>query len=135
MRPGILRKIMRVPQINPSYNYDIDLPPSKAKEIAEAMDISLEEAKALIQRCISDPIAFQKQQRFIEQMKREPDKRPVKAWQLRHTEKSIGRNSPCPCGSGKKFKKCCIKKERYLGVIVHRGEIEEHTTRKYKKYR
>ena len=21
----------------------------------------------------------------------------------------IGRNSPCPCGSGKKFKKCCLK--------------------------
>lgn len=20
----------------------------------------------------------------------------------------LGRNSPCPCGSGKKFKKCCI---------------------------
>jgi len=23
----------------------------------------------------------------------------------------IGRNAPCPCGSGKKFKKCCIDKE------------------------
>lgn len=21
----------------------------------------------------------------------------------------VGRNDPCPCGSGKKFKKCCIK--------------------------
>jgi preprotein translocase subunit SecA len=21
---------------------------------------------------------------------------------------AIGRNNPCPCGSGKKFKKCCI---------------------------
>ena len=21
-----------------------------------------------------------------------------------------GRNDPCPCGSGKKFKKCCINK-------------------------
>ncbi|MFC4024726.1 SEC-C metal-binding domain-containing protein [Oceanobacillus longus] len=21
----------------------------------------------------------------------------------------IGRNDPCPCGSGKKFKKCCGK--------------------------
>ncbi len=26
------------------------------------------------------------------------------------TSKKIGRNDPCPCGSGKKFKKCCIKK-------------------------
>jgi HEAT repeat protein len=23
----------------------------------------------------------------------------------------IGRNTPCPCGSGKKYKKCCLKKE------------------------
>lgn len=23
----------------------------------------------------------------------------------------IGRNSPCPCGSGKKYKRCCEKKE------------------------
>ena len=23
---------------------------------------------------------------------------------------NIGRNHPCPCGSGKKFKKCCISK-------------------------
>ncbi|MFO0974097.1 MAG: SEC-C metal-binding domain-containing protein [Phycisphaerae bacterium] len=22
----------------------------------------------------------------------------------------IGRNDPCPCGSGKKFKQCCAKK-------------------------
>jgi preprotein translocase subunit SecA len=24
-----------------------------------------------------------------------------------HKEKKIGRNDPCPCGSGKKYKKCC----------------------------
>nr|MBC8146823.1 SEC-C domain-containing protein [Bacteroidota bacterium] len=22
----------------------------------------------------------------------------------------VGRNKPCPCGSGKKYKKCCLKK-------------------------
>ncbi len=26
------------------------------------------------------------------------------------TEKKVGRNDPCPCGSGKKYKKCCINK-------------------------
>lgn len=25
-------------------------------------------------------------------------------------EKKIGRNEPCPCGSGKKYKKCCLNK-------------------------
>lgn len=24
-------------------------------------------------------------------------------------EPRIGRNDPCPCGSGKKYKKCCMK--------------------------
>lgn len=28
-------------------------------------------------------------------------------------ENKIGRNEPCPCGSGKKFKKCCIDKGVY----------------------
>ncbi|MCK4921549.1 MAG: SEC-C domain-containing protein [Bacteroidales bacterium] len=25
--------------------------------------------------------------------------------------KDIGRNDPCPCGSGKKYKKCCLNKK------------------------
>jgi preprotein translocase subunit SecA len=29
---------------------------------------------------------------------------------MKRTEKKIGRNEPCPCGSGKKYKKCCMKK-------------------------
>jgi len=24
---------------------------------------------------------------------------------------NVGRNSPCPCGSGKKYKKCCLLRE------------------------
>jgi hypothetical protein len=27
------------------------------------------------------------------------------------TEQKSGRNDPCPCGSGKKYKKCCLKNE------------------------
>ncbi|MBA7557648.1 hypothetical protein ES705_50412 [subsurface metagenome] len=27
------------------------------------------------------------------------------------TVKKIGRNDPCPCGSGKKYKHCCLKKK------------------------
>ena len=34
---------------------------------------------------------------------------PVKVLPARkRRKKEIGRNSPCPCGSGKKFKRCCI---------------------------
>jgi hypothetical protein len=29
----------------------------------------------------------------------------------------VGRNDPCPCGSGKKFKKCCIHKRQVGGLL------------------
>lgn len=32
---------------------------------------------------------------------------PQKRKPVKRTDKKIGRNSPCPCGSGKKYKKCC----------------------------
>ena len=28
-------------------------------------------------------------------------------------EEKLGRNDPCPCGSGKRFKKCCLRKGRF----------------------
>lgn len=31
--------------------------------------------------------------------------------------KKVGRNDPCPCGSGKKYKKCCIDKKRQNSVV------------------
>jgi uncharacterized protein YecA (UPF0149 family) len=33
--------------------------------------------------------------------------REVKQIKLEHPK--VGRNDPCPCGSGKKYKKCCGK--------------------------
>jgi preprotein translocase subunit SecA len=37
-----------------------------------------------------------------------PKKQPV-----RRVDK-IGRNDPCPCGSGKKYKNCCLKNEKVV---------------------
>jgi uncharacterized protein len=50
-----------------------------------------------------------------------PNVRAIHAWWLarrdhhapasapaRRTEPHVGRNDPCPCGSGKKYKKCCL---------------------------
>ncbi|MBN2476917.1 MAG: SEC-C domain-containing protein [Pirellulales bacterium] len=34
---------------------------------------------------------------------------------IRHRQQRVGRNDPCPCGSGKKFKNCCMRK-RGVGV-------------------
>ncbi|MGG0716241.1 SEC-C domain-containing protein [Robertmurraya massiliosenegalensis] len=33
----------------------------------------------------------------------------------------IGRNEPCPCGSGKKYKQCCLKKEK----VVELGQVQQ----------
>jgi len=30
---------------------------------------------------------------------------------VRRDGKKVGRNDPCPCGSGKKYKRCCLPKE------------------------
>ncbi|RTZ97435.1 MAG: preprotein translocase subunit SecA [Deltaproteobacteria bacterium] len=35
------------------------------------------------------------------------DAEPPKRKPVKRKEKKVGRNAPCPCGSGKKFKKCC----------------------------
>ncbi len=34
---------------------------------------------------------------------------------------NIGRNDPCPCGSGKKFKKCCANKTQETPVGLKAG--------------
>jgi uncharacterized protein YecA (UPF0149 family) len=34
---------------------------------------------------------------------------PAPAETIRKQEAEPGRNDPCPCGSGKKYKQCCLK--------------------------
>ena len=36
----------------------------------------------------------------------------VKKQPVRTAAKKVGPNDPCPCGSGKKYKKCCMQKEK-----------------------
>lgn len=45
----------------------------------------------------------------------------AKVWKEAHTQKirkfdKIGRNDPCPCGSGKKYKNCCLSSGKFEGV-------------------
>ena len=39
-------------------------------------------------------------------------KSAVKKQPVRTAAKKVGPNDPCPCGSGKKYKKCCMQKEK-----------------------
>ena len=36
----------------------------------------------------------------------------VKKQPVRNAAKKVGPNDPCPCGSGKKYKKCCMQKDK-----------------------
>ncbi len=36
---------------------------------------------------------------------------PEKKIEPYHAGPKVGRNDPCPCGSGLKYKKCCLAKE------------------------
>ena len=39
-------------------------------------------------------------------------KTAVKKEPIRNAAKKVGPNDPCPCGSGKKYKKCCMQKDK-----------------------
>lgn len=49
---------------------------------------------------------------------------------IRKYNKKIGRNDPCPCGSGLKYKKCCLKTGEYEKVRELTGmemrQIRDH---------
>ncbi len=44
------------------------------------------------------------------------------------SQRRVGRNDPCPCGSGKKFKKCCLGQEwrREMSPATETAEEERH---------
>ena len=54
----------------------------------------------------SEKKVVQKMDRRLDQLNRQHGQ-PISV-----TRVKIGRNDPCPCSSGKKFKKCCISKTR-----------------------
>ncbi|HAT83148.1 MAG TPA: SEC-C domain-containing protein, partial [Eubacterium sp.] len=44
--------------------------------------------------------------------KREEIRKDFNRSRIYHAPKKPGRNDPCPCGSGKKYKNCCMKKDQ-----------------------
>ncbi|MEW6672931.1 MAG: preprotein translocase subunit SecA [Thermodesulfobacteriota bacterium] len=75
----------------------------------DMIDRIKEETLAVLFRIqISEPEVIEdlskpKEQNFVlSHGEDDPKKQPQK-----RTDKKIGRNAPCPCGSGKKYKKCC----------------------------
>ena len=53
---------------------------------------------------------------------------------FQHERERAGRNAPCPCGSGKKYKKCCLRKRDTppkfpIGTIAFYGPDDKTTTK------
>jgi len=37
----------------------------------------------------------------------------------------VGRNDPCPCGSGRKYKQCCLAKDEAAAAVARAKAAEE----------
>jgi preprotein translocase subunit SecA len=100
-----------------------------------------EELKANIQRDIVYqiiPVSFQYEQ-HLRQVEAEQQRRLLAAQQagaadgnakgartVRHSVRLPGRNEPCPCGSGKKFKVCHWGREEELIALLQQRQADQH---------
>ena len=75
---------------------------SKVKEPSEE-DLQMQHAQA------DDILHPQQQADAAGNVSKSADDNAPKPAPVKRTEKKVGRNEPCPCGSGKKFKQCCGK--------------------------
>lgn len=75
-------------------SFGIDLRSSRPFEIAQWLEGEWEEEPEL--------------ERLLEQ-----DRQQQKVFRLKPGMKKPGRNDPCPCGSGEKFKKCCMARTTF----------------------
>ena len=65
--------------------------------------------KLTIAHPVAEPVRTaqpEQEMEFIHGDVPEPEKKPRKQQPVR-SQPSVGRNEPCPCGSGRKYKKCC----------------------------
>mgnify|MGYP002725586531 CR=1 FL=1 len=46
----------------------------------------------------------------------QPGQAPSKPKTVRRKGKKLGRNDPCHCGSGKKYKQCCLSSDEAAGA-------------------
>jgi len=78
---------------------------------ADMMDRVNEETLGILYRiAIAAPREIEEMQKPREQdmvFSGSGDAEPPKRQPVKRKEKKVGRNAPCPCGSGKKYKKCC----------------------------
>ncbi len=87
----------------PDYGYT-----SEQEFLAVATECFFESPKTLAEH---HPELYELLQRSFRQDPRNAAVRVVKRL-FRPARRRVGRNAPCPCGSGKKYKHCCLKKAK-----------------------
>jgi len=73
--------------------------------------------QVIIEKPAADPLDFLPEQ---------TDRVLYASGTLRRAAAKVGRNDPCPCGSGKKYKKCCFEKDQ--ARLQHSSEVAGVTT-------
>ena len=63
--------------------------------------------ESLLNKLKTDFITVLMNLKFVESPIEKPEENLKKNINPKNSEKKISRNEPCPCGSGKKFKRCC----------------------------
>ena len=70
-------------------------------------DITLNDENSIDGKMVTGGLDEKTLQRLMAARNRKPSIREYK----------IGRNEPCPCGSGKKYKNCCLRSGKYEQLI------------------
>ncbi len=95
--------------INTSLKQELDLE-SLASDTALTLDVDFEKLYFNMLDAKADWLYHLKEwDAVLSEEKRHEITKEFRASKVFVKEKNIGRNAPCPCGSGKKYKKCCGK--------------------------
>ena len=76
-----------------------------SKEDPMAHRFGLREKELKLEELAKKTLSKEEREAEEKLLKETPKTEPI------HVAKTVGRNDPCPCGSGKKYKKCCGAKE------------------------
>ncbi len=77
----------------------------RMEQVDEAAASTFVESEAIHEEAPAADIGGQ-QQAAIDATQADRKQEPI-----RNRNERVGRNDPCPCGSGKKFKNCCMRKQ------------------------
>ena len=96
--------IFRVEQFDPEFLDDLGSrwQLDRAQTIHQQAESQLAAAHRPPEACAASKTRRSPRSERSTEKKREP---------VRNVGKKVGRNDPCPCGSGKKFKACCMRKQ------------------------